>query len=142
MSTRTLMRMPTFFDDFFRPWSEWFDDGFSRVGRVPAVNIMEEDDSYRLTVAVPGMKKSDFEIDIDGNLLTISCSKEESQSEKETRYTRKEYSYYSFERSFTLPDEINREKIDASYDNGVLSVHLPKREEARRQQLTKQIAIK
>jgi HSP20 family protein len=142
MSTRTLMRMPTFFDDFFRPWSEWFDDGFSRVGRVPAVNIMEEDDSYRLTVAVPGMKKSDFEIDIDGNQLTISCSKEESQSEKETRYTRKEYSYYSFERSFTLPDEINREKIDASYDNGVLSVHLPKREEARRQQLTKQIAIK
>jgi HSP20 family protein len=136
------MRMPTFFDDFFRPWSEWFDDGFSRVGRVPAVNIMEEDDSYRLTVAVPGMKKSDFEIDIDGNQLTISCSKEESQSEKETRYTRKEYSYYSFERSFTLPDEINREKIDASYDNGVLSVHLPKREEARRQQLTKQIAIK
>ncbi len=136
------MRMPTFFDDFFRPWSEWFDDGFSRVGRVPAVNILEEDDSYRLTVAVPGMKKSDFEIDVDGNQLTISCSKEESQSEKEARYTRKEYSYYSFERSFTLPEEINREKIDASYENGVLSVHLPKREEARRQQLTKQIAIK
>lgn len=134
--------MPTFFDDFFRPWNEWFDDGYTRTGRVPAVNICEVEDSFKLTLAVPGMKKSDFEIDVDGNQLMISCSKEESQSEKEARYTRKEYSYYSFERTFTLPDEINRERIDASYDNGILTVQLPKKEEAKRQQVSKHISIK
>lgn len=143
MSTKTLMRMPAFFDDFFRPWNEWFDDGLtSRVGRIPAVNIEDKEEGYRLTVAVPGMKKSDFEIDVDGNQLTISCSNEESQTEKDARYTRKEYSYQSFERSFTLPDEVNRDRIDASYDNGVLSIMLPKKEEARKQQLSKHIAIK
>lgn len=136
------MRMPAFFDDFFRPWNEWFDDGLTRMNRVPAVNICEEEDAFKLTLAVPGMKKSDFEIDVDGNQLTISCSKEEEQSEKEARYTRKEYSYQSFERTFTLPDEINRERIDASYDNGVLYVMLPKKEEAKRQQVSKHIAIK
>ena len=134
--------MPAFIDDFFRPWNEWFDDGFSRMGRLPAVNICEEEESYKLTLAVPGMKKSDFEIDIDGNQLSISCSKEESQMEKEARYTRKEYSYNSFERMFTIPDEINRERIDASYDNGVLTVMLPKKEEVKRQQISKHIAIK
>ncbi len=134
--------MPTFFDDFFRPWSEWFDDGLTRVGRIPAVNITEEADSYRLTVAVPGMKKSDFEIDVEGNQLTISCRKEETQEDKELRYTRREYSYQSFERSFTLPDEVNKDRIDAAYENGVLVLSLPIKEEARRQQLSKHIAIK
>ncbi len=142
MSTRTMMRMPAFFDDFFRPWNEWFDDGLTRSGRMPAVNISEEDEAYRLTLAVPGMKKSDFEIDVEGNQLTISCSKEESKAEKETRFTRREYSYYSFERSFTLPEEINRDRIDASYENGLLIVLLPKKEEAKRQQISKHIAIK
>ncbi len=142
MSTRTVMRMPAFFDDFFRPWNDWFDNGFARPGRMPAVNISEEDESFRLTLAVPGMKKSDFEIDVEGNQLTISCSKEESQAEKETRFTRREYSYYSFERSFTLPEEINRDRIDASYENGLLIVLLPKKEEAKRQQISKHIAIK
>lgn len=143
MSTKTLIRMPAFFDDFFRPWNEWFEDGpSSRMGRVPAVNILEEDANYKLSMAVPGMRKSDFELDVDGNQLTISCSKEETQSEKEARFTRKEYSYHSFERSFTLPDEVNKDKIDATYDNGVLTILLPKKEEARKQQLSKHIAIK
>lgn len=134
--------MPTVFDDFLRPWNEWFDDGFSRTLRVPAVNIAEEDSAYRLSLAVPGMKKSDFEIDVDGNQLTISCSKEEDEIDKQARFTRKEYAYQAFERSFTMPVEINRERIDASYENGVLTVLLPKKEEARKQQLSKHIAVK
>ncbi len=134
--------MPAFFDDFLRPWNEWFDDGYTRVGRVPAVNITEEDDAFQLSVAVPGMKKSDFEIDVEGNQLTISCSKEETQTEKEAKYTRKEYSYHSFERVFTLPNEINKDKIDATYENGVLKLTLPKKEEARKQYLSKHISIK
>ena len=134
--------MPAFFDDFLRPWNEWFDDGYTRVGRVPAVNITEEDDAFQLSVAVPGMKKSDFEIDVEGNQLTISCSKEEAQTEKEAKYTRKEYSYHSFERVFTLPNEINKDKIDATYENGVLKLTLPKKEEARKQYLSKHISIK
>lgn len=142
MSTKSLMRMPTFFDDFLRPWNDWFDEGSSRMLRVPAVNICEEDAAYKLSLAVPGMKKNDFEIDLDGNQLTISCSKEESETEKDARYTRKEYAYHSFERSFTMPEEINRERIDASYENGVLTVTLPKNEEARRKQIAKHIAVK
>lgn len=142
MSTKSLVRMPTVFEDFLRPWNEWFDDGFSRTLRVPAVNIAEEDSAYRLSLAVPGMKKSDFEIDVDGNQLTISCSKEEDEIDKQTRFTRKEYAYQAFERSFTMPVEINRERIDASYENGVLTVLLPKKEEARKQQLSKHIAVK
>ncbi len=142
MSTKTILRMPAFFDDFMRPWSEWFDDGNRRIGQVPAVNITEDDDGFRLSVAVPGMKKSDFEIDLDGNQLTIGCSKEESQTEKDAKYTRKEYSYHSFERSFTLPDDVNRERIDAFYENGVLVLMLPKKEEARKQHLSKHISIK
>jgi HSP20 family protein len=142
MSTKSLMRMPTLMNDFFRPWNEWFDDGLTRTLRVPAVNICEEDAAYKLSFAVPGMKKSDFEIDVDGNQLTISCSKEEKGTEKNTRYTRKEYSYEAFERSFTMPDEINRDRIDASYEDGVLMVTLPKKEEARRQQIAKHIAVK
>ena len=134
--------MPTFFDDFLRPWNEWFEDGSSRMLRVPAVNISEEEGAYKLSLAVPGMKKNDFEIDLDGNQLTIRCSKEEKETEKEARYTRKEYSFHSFERSFTMPEEINRERIDASYENGVLMVTLPKKEEARRQQIAKHIAVK
>lgn len=142
MSTKSLVRMPTVFDDFLRPWNDWFDDGFSRTLRVPAVNISEEDSAYRLSLAVPGMKKSDFEIDVDGNQLTISCSKEEEETDKQARFTRKEYAYHAFERSFTMPVEINRERIDATYENGVLTVLLPKKEEARKQQLSKHIAVK
>lgn len=142
MSTKSLMRMPTLMHDFFRPWNELLDDGLSRTLRVPAVNIAEEDGAYRVSLAVPGMKKSDFEIDVDGNQLTISCSKEETDSEKEAKYTRKEFSYQAFERSFTMPNEINRDQINASYENGVLNIMLPKKEEARRQQISKHILVK
>ncbi|MDP4261329.1 MAG: Hsp20/alpha crystallin family protein [Bacteroidota bacterium] len=142
--TRASEKMPTFFDDFFKPWNEWFDNSGNIWGRtltVPAVNITENKDNYLVSLAVPGMKKADFKIDVDGNMLTISCEKEETKEEKEKKFTRKEYSYSSFSRSFTLPDEVNKEKIEATYEDGVLKLALPRKEEVKKT-TAKQIAVK
>ena len=133
---------PTLLDDFFKPWSEWFNGGLGRELTVPAVNITENKDDYRISVAAPGLKKNDFNIDVDGNMLTISSEKEESKQEKDEKYTRKEYSYSSFSRSFSLPEEVNQEKIEATYEDGVLKVMLPKKEEAKKLAVSKHIAIK
>ena len=141
--TKTSERFPTFFDDFFKPWNEWFDNEnnfLSRQVRMPSVNITENKDQYNVSLAVPGMKKDDFKIDVDGNMLTISCEKDETKEEKDKRYTRKEYSYSSFSRSFTLPDEVNREKIDARYEEGLLKISLPRKEEVKKF-AAKQIAV-
>jgi HSP20 family protein len=136
-------KMPSVFDDFFKPWNEWFDNGglLGRVMNVPAVNIMEHKDEYKVSLAAPGLKKEDFNIAVDGNMLTISSEKEESKEEKDKKFTRKEYSYSSFSRSFTLPEEINKEKIEAKYEDGVLKLSLPRKEEAKKPS-AKQIAVK
>ncbi len=136
-------RMPSVFDDFFKPWNEWFDNGnlLGRNMNVPAVNITEQSNEYLVSLAVPGMKKDDFNIDVDGNMLTISSEKEETKEEKEKKFTRKEYNYSSFSRSFTLPEEINKEKIEAKYEEGVLKLLLPRREEAKKTS-AKHIAVK
>ena len=127
-------RMPSVFDDFFKPWNEWFDNGglSGRAVKVPAVNITEQKDEYLVSLAAPGLKKDDFKIDVDGNMLTICSEKEEKKEEKEARYTRKEYSYSSFSRSFTLPEEINKEKIEAKYEDGVLKISMPRKEEVKK----------
>jgi HSP20 family protein len=140
----TSERFPALFNDFFKPWNEWFDNDngfFGRTIRIPSVNITENKDEYIVSLAVPGMKKDDFKIDVDGNLLTISCEKDETKEEKESKYTRREYSYSSFSRSFTLPDEVNREKIDAKYVDGLLKISLPQKEELKKI-AAKQIAVK
>ncbi|HVM88797.1 MAG TPA: Hsp20/alpha crystallin family protein [Puia sp.] len=148
MGTKAIIRtnemMPRIFDDFFRPWNEWFDNNglVARTLTIPAVNISEDKNGFNVSVAVPGMKKEDFNIDVNGNLITISCEKEEKKEEKEADYTRKEYNYSSFSRSFTLPDEINKEKIDARYEDGLLKLSLPKKEEAKKLDTSKHIAVK
>ena len=148
MSTRAISKpgmLPTVFDDFLKPWNEWFDNGGLFSGRtmtMPAVNIVENKDDYKVSLAVPGMKKEDFNIDVEGNMLTISCEKEADKEEKEHQYTRREYSYSSFTRTFTLPQEVNREKIEAKYEDGVLKIMLPKREEAKKLAAGKHIAVK
>jgi HSP20 family protein len=136
-------RMPSVFDDFFKPWNEWFDNGgfWGRVLNIPAVNITEQKNQYEVTLAAPGLKKDEFNIDVDGNMLTISCEKEESKEEKEKKFTRKEYNYSSFSRTFTLPEEINKEKIEAKYEDGVLKISLPRKEEAKKPS-AKHIAVK
>ena len=137
-------RMPSIFDDFFKPWNEWFDNGglVGRAMNVPAVNITEQKDEYLVSLAAPGLKKEDFKIDVDGNMLTISSEKEEKKEGKEASYTRKEYNYSSFERSFTLPNEVNKDKIEARYEDGLLKLVLPKKEEAKKMVISKHIAVK
>lgn len=148
MATKALMKtgemFPTVFEDFFKPWNEWFDDRsfFGRIMKVPAVNVVENKDNFVVSLAVPGMRKNDFKIDVEGNMLTISSEKEEEKEEKDVRFTRKEYSYSSFSRSFTLPEEVKREKIEAIYEDGILKLTLPKSEEFKKVAAVKHIAVK
>jgi HSP20 family protein len=99
---------------------------------VPAVNIKETETTFVVELAAPGKKKEDFNVELDDNVLTISseASSENEEKDKEGKYTRKEFSYSSFKRSFTLPEIVNDYDINASYENGVLHITLPKKEEA------------
>jgi len=134
MSTvhRNLGSVPAFMNELFRP--DWFGGAEVLNSKLPAVNIKEDDASFSLELAVPGRKKEDFKIEIDNDLLTISSeSKKETSSENEVdtvKYTRKEFSYTSFKRSFTLPETVNADKIEALYTDGILSFKLPKKEES------------
>ena len=107
-----------------------------------AVNIYKTETSYEMLVFAAGRIKEHFKIDVEGNLLTISCEPEETVEEKEEKVSRKEDNYSSFERSFTLPDEVNKEKIDARYNDGILEIKLPKKEEAKKLSISKQIEVK
>lgn len=135
--------VPSMFDDFFRPWNEWFDNGgfMGRTLSMPAVNISEAKDNYLVSLAVPGMKKDDFKVDVEGNMLTISSEKSETKEANEEKYTRKEYNYSSFSRSFTIPDDVEIEKIDARYQDGELKLTLPRKEEAKKSS-AKKISVK
>jgi HSP20 family protein len=142
---RRLSRLQPFYNDFFRPFSDFFSDDswpFETKSTMPAVNIEEGKDSFLLTMAAPGMAKEDFKIDIEGNVLTV-CSEKESKSEgKDRDFTRREYSYSSFSRSFTLPDDVDKGLIDASYTDGILKLKLPKKEEVMRKSVSKHIDVK
>jgi HSP20 family protein len=142
--TKTENPVATVFDDFFRPFNEWFNNGgpLMKTLSVPSVNISEDSDQYKVALAAPGLKKSDFNIKVDGNMITISSEKEEKKEEKEVKFTRHEYSYSSFSRTFTLPDEVNQDKIEAVYSDGVLTLTLPKREEAKKHVATKMVTVK
>ena len=142
--TKFTERTPFIFDDFFKPWNNWFENDFitERMMTVPAVNITDNKDDFMVSLAVPGMKKDDFNIDVEGNMITISCEKEEKKEDKEAKFTRKEYNYSSFTRSFTLPEDILKDKIEARYTDGVLKLILPKKEEAKKAVISKHIAVK
>lgn len=140
---KTEKKLPHFFDNFFKPWNEWLDsvNFFNGGSKLPAVNIADKKDRYEVRLAVPGMDKDDFKISVDGNMLTISNEKEESAEEKEEMFTRKEYSYSGFSRSFSLPAEIDKERIEAGYEKGVLKISLPKNGAAKTNS-AKAIAVK
>jgi HSP20 family protein len=146
MSTKALSRpylSPSLFDEFFKPWNEMFGPGYpSRMLTMPAVNVKEDKDGYMVSLAAPGLKKEDFTIDIEGNMLTISAEKEEEKEETEDMYSRKEYNFTSFSRSFTLPEDVKQEFIDANYQDGVLNIKLPRMEEAKKAMATKKISVK
>jgi HSP20 family protein len=136
--------LPMFFDDFFnRDAFNWNNSNFSETNTtIPAVNIKETLENYEVELAAPGMTKKDFKIELNGNSLTISSEKshqyEENKSEK---YFRKEFSYQSFQRTFTLQKEVvDIEKIEAKYENGLLHLLIPKKEEVK-QKSTRLIEI-
>ena len=95
---------------------------------VPNANIVENEKDFKIELAAPGLEKKDFKVEVDNGVLTISSEKEEETKEDGKNYRRREFSYNSFSRSFTLPDNSSPDKIDAKYDNGVLHVTLPKKE--------------
>jgi HSP20 family protein len=123
----------SFFDDFFtRDLFDW--SNASTTGTtVPKVNILETNEEFRVEMAAPGMKKEDFRIELDNNMLRISSEvKHEETLPDDHHYSRREFSYQSFRRTFHLPDTVENEKIRARYENGLLSLTIPKREEAKR----------
>ena len=97
---------------------------------LPAVNIIEVGDHFDIQLATPGMKKSDFQIEVEEGVLLISSDTDIQSNETENRFTRKEFGYHSFKRSFNIPDTINVDRISATYKEGILTVSLPKKEEA------------
>lgn len=114
-------------------FSNFFNDFFYQTNTtLPSVNIKEGNDGFVVEVAAPGLEKEDFKISIDRGVLNISSEKSlENESKNEERFTRREFSYQSFCRSFSLPDSADSDKIGAKYDNGILYVSIPKREEAK-----------
>ena len=115
------------FDDYVN--QDW-DFKVSSSAGTPAVNIKELDNQFEIDLAVPGKKKSDFEIEVEEGLLSISSSMEEDQVTEKAKFTRREFSYNSFKRTFTIPDSVDPSNIEAYYSEGVLKLRLPKRKEA------------
>ena len=128
---RTRNTWPSLVEEFFN--GELFPKFFDAESRysIPAVNIVENKDEYRIDVAAPGLNKEDFKIQLENNVLNVSSEKEEKREEKDERIMRKEFSYASFNRSFTLPMTVNSEKIKATHKDGILQIVIPKKEEAR-----------
>lgn len=130
--------LPALFDDFLnRDIFNWGKSNFSTTQTtIPAVNIKETDGHYEVEVAAPGMSKKDFKVVLEDNALTISSEKAAPQEqENEPRYTVREFSYQSFSRTFTLQKEVvDMDNIRAKYEDGVLHLLIPKKEEARQKQ--------
>ena len=128
-------------------WDDFFNDSFFNNHTVaacnstsPAVNIAEDDQEFRIEVAVPGMARKDFRIDLEDDVLTISSEQKENKEDDKGTYMRREFSFNSFKRSFQLPESIDTENIKASSNAGILSIQLPKKEEMV-QKAPKQIEI-
>jgi len=139
--------LPTISRRSFRPFyvPNIFDDDFfpvvsDRTSSMPAVNIREDEKNYVLDLAIPGMDKKDLKIDINEDVLTISSETKSETEDSKDGYKRKEFSYSSFYRSFYIPENVEREKIEANYKDGILSVALPKQEEEKNK-ITREIKI-
>lgn len=122
-----------FFDDFFaKDLFNWNDKNFADFGHtLPSVNVKETDKNFDIELAVPGMKKDDFKVSLDRNILTISSEQKSETEEKDQngKYTRREFNYSSFSRSFTLPSQVvDSENIEANYSDGILKIMIPKKE--------------
>ncbi|NKI32932.1 Hsp20/alpha crystallin family protein [Croceivirga thetidis] len=125
---RNQVLFPSLFNDLLSP--DWFGGLENGNRNVPAVNIKENDDNFELELAIPGLKKEDVNIEVDESILTISSEARHESESKEANFTRKEFSFSSFKRAFSLPETIDEDKIHAKHEEGILKLTLPKKEEA------------
>ena len=132
--------LPSFTDDFFGKdfMADIFDSSVNKT--IPEVNVLENAESFMIEVAAPGLEKKDFKIDLNNNVLTISSEKEAKQVDEKEKYIRREFSYSSFQRSFSLPESVDQDKIKANHKDGILKVEIPKRDEAK-EKLKREIKI-
>ncbi len=131
---RNSNQTPSLFNRFFDgEMFDWNNRNFSNTNTtLPSVNIKDNTDAFTVEVAAPGFEKGDFKIELNRNVLTVSTEKEvQSETKDEEIFTKREFSYQSFSRSFTLPQIADGDKIGAAYDKGILTVVIPKREEAK-----------
>jgi len=137
-------QLPSLFDRFFNnDFESWNKNNFSNTNTtLPSVNIKENKDAFLVEVAAPGFEKSDFKIELNNDLLTISSEKEIKDEVKDNeKISKQEFSYQSFKRAFTLPELVEDDQISAKYENGILAIIIPKKEEAKPKPV-KQIEIK
>jgi HSP20 family protein len=127
-------------NDNYPVFQNWFEDFFAPVqnssnnrfrASVPAVNIAEDENKYEIEFAVPGLTKSDFSINLENDLLIVKTEKDNNSQETNSNYTRKEFNFSSFQRTFTIPESADGDKIKAEYKDGILSIEIPKKEEAK-----------
>lgn len=123
----TLIRNSDLFPSLF---NGFFNDEYVETFK-PSANIIENDDAFEVELALPGYKKDDFKIEVSGNMLSVSTEFTEEDNEETDKYLRREFSFKSFNRSFRLPRTVESEKIEASFENGILSLNIPKREDAK-----------
>jgi len=129
----SLPGLPSWFDDLLgKSYGNEFVTNFNTGLSLPAVNVIDSANEFIVEMAVPGLKKSDFEINIDNHILSIGVEKETEDQENSKTYTRREFGYASFKRTFSIPKSVDVEKISASYNDGVIKVVLPKLDEAKK----------
>jgi len=136
-------QVPSLFDRFFETdLFDWSNRNYSNTNTtLPSVNIKEDHEGFEVEMAAPGFAKNDFKIELNNDLLTISSEKKlENEIKEGQRFSKREFSYQSFSRTFTLPNTADSEKINAKYENGILKVAIPKKEEAKPKPL-RQISI-
>lgn len=125
--------LSSWLDDIFNDNFEGgFPQNFNKGISLPAVNIKDNEDEFIVEMAIPGMTKEDFEVKVENQVLSISSETKTEKEDETENFTRREFGYSSFKRSFTLPKTVNSEKISANYVDGILKVVLPKLEEAKK----------
>lgn len=135
------VRFPNVFnwmDDFFADDSNGF---WKNNANVPAVNVTESKKAFKVEVAAPGFKKDDFKIEVKNGYLNISAETKEEKEDKDEKYTRREWKYASFERYFSLPENVKSDNIGAKYEDGVLNITLPKTEVEKEEKLGKLVKV-
>lgn len=120
---------PALLDTFFNDYDRIQKPSVSKT--LPSVNVVENEENFRIELAAPGLTRADFKVNVHEDVLTISSEKQAENEEAKENYTRREFSYASFTRSFNLPETVDSDKIAATYNEGILNVTLPKREEAK-----------